>query len=582
MAKKLPVIIDNRKSNTVLEALKRLLPNLNKMDVATGVFEVGSMLQLEKSWESLEQIRILMGDETTKTTKKAISEAVQRSSNDSIEAQKEADDSLTGLDAVKKAITDQKILLKTYLKAKFHAKTYLMESVEASPVDFAIVGSSNFTRPGLTQNLELNLFSTDQAHIEVLRKWYEELWAEAEDISPEILQVIERHLQEHDPFTAYCRALYEYFSGKERSQDEWEISESLIYPKLSQYQKDGYHRALQIAGEWDGALVCDGVGLGKTFIGLMLLERCLKEDKRVLLIVPKSAEESVWKANIDRYLKPKWSIEMEERLRIERHTNFGREGLISPERLEYYRKRPDVIIMDEAHHFRNPRANRGQLFMELAKGKKLYMLTATPINNSLDDLYHLINYFAQGKKDHFASIRIHDLRSHFLQNEKRMEKQNPDIDITEVAEDEDFLRTDDLLKNVLIQRSRSYVKKSEGMSEDGFLFPQRQKPRVVNYSLKNVYESLYSEIKDAFDKENPFLSLAIYNTAAYHKDPDKRKVEYQKLVVGLIRTLLLKRLESSFKSFEASVEDLLAKMAQFMEYFAPDRYEEWTKMNTRW
>ncbi|AQQ09634.1 ATP-dependent helicase HepA [Sedimentisphaera cyanobacteriorum] len=582
MAKKLPVIIDNRSGNTVLQALQKLLPNLQKMDIATGVFEVGSLLHLEGLWQELDKIRIMMGNETTKTTKKVIIEGLLKTSDESIEQEKQRDDALTGLAAVREAISNKQIVLKTYSKAKFHAKSYLMESKEVSPVDFAIVGSSNFTRPGLTENLELNLFSTDQAHIEGLRSWYDQVWKEGEDVSPEIINVIAPHLKEYAPFTAYAKALYEFFAGREKSQDEWELTESVLYSRLSQYQKDGYHQALQIADRWGGSLVCDGVGLGKTFIGLMILERCLHEDQRILLIVPKSAEESVWRANIQRYLKPHYAIELNERLRIERHTSFGREGLINEDWLNYYRKRSDVIIMDEAHHFRNPRTNRGQLFMDLAADKKLYMLTATPINNSLDDLYHLINYFAQGKKDHFSSIRIQNLRGHFLDAEKRMEKKHPETEVAEIAEDEDFLRTDDLLRNVLIQRSRKYVKKSEGIDGDGPLFPQRQKPRVVHYSLKSVYESLYGEIKEAFDKKNPFLSLAIYNTSAYHKDPDKQTAEYQKLVVGLIRTLLLKRLESSFKAFEASVEDLLAKMAQFLKYFSPGLFQAWETKNTRW
>jgi superfamily II DNA/RNA helicase len=582
MADKIPVIVDNRGDNTVLQALQKLAPNLQKMDIATGVFEIGSFLLLEGFWQHLDKIRMLMGDETTKRTKREILKALLEKSNDSIEREKERDDALTGLPAVRQAITDKLIALRVYSKAKFHAKSYLMESKATTPVDFAIVGSSNFTKPGLTENLELNLFSTDQAHIEGLRKWYDELWKEAEEISPELLNVIDPHLKQYEPFTVYAKALYEFFAGREKTQDEWELTESALYAKLSLYQKDGYHQALQIADRWGGALVCDGVGLGKTFIGLMILERCIYEKKQVLLVVPKSGEQSVWRANIDRYLRPRYPRAVRQYLDIERHTSFGRPEGISPEDLDFYKNNTDVVIIDEAHHFRNPKANRGRLFMDLAAGKRLYMLTATPINNSLDDLYHLVNYFAQGKKDHFSSIRIQDLRGHFLQAEKRMEKEHPETEITEAAGDEDFLRTDDLLRNVLIQRSRAYVKKSEGVEGDGPLFPERQKPRVVKYSLKSVYENLYAEIKEAFDKKNPFLSLAIYNTAAYHKDPDKRTAEYQKLVVALIRTLLLKRLESSFKAFEASVEDLLAKMARFLKYYSAELFEAWETTNTRW
>ncbi len=106
MAKKLPVIIDNRGDNTVLQALKRLLPNLQKMDVATGTFEIGSFLSLEGFWQTLDKIRILMGDETSRTTKNQILKAILGDSNESIELEKERDDALTGLAAVRQAITD--------------------------------------------------------------------------------------------------------------------------------------------------------------------------------------------------------------------------------------------------------------------------------------------------------------------------------------------------------------------------------------------------------------------------------------------------------------------------------------------
>jgi SNF2 family DNA or RNA helicase len=378
-------------------------------------------------WQQVPKIQIMMGNETTKTTKKVIVQALIDKSEESIESEKEKDDALTGLPAIRDAITKGQISLRTFSNAKFHAKMYLMDAKEPSPVDFAIVGSSNFTKPGLSENIELNLFTTDQAHITGLSKWYKELWEEGEEVNFELLKVIERHLVEHTPFTIYAKSLYEFFAGREKPQDDWELSESAIYPKLSQYQKDGYHRALQIAEQWRGALICDGVGLGKTFIGLMILEKCIHDKKRVLMIVPKSTEESVWLANVRRHLKSKYDIFFEEQFKIKRHTDFGREGRISDSELDYYRKHSDVVIIDEAHHFRNPNSNRGTILKELAKDKQLYMLTATPMNNSLDDLYHLINYIAQNQKDYFSRIRIQNLRGHFLENEKRMQREHEKI-----------------------------------------------------------------------------------------------------------------------------------------------------------
>jgi len=116
-----------------------------------------------------------MGNETTRTTQKVIVQALIEKSEESIESEKEKDDALTGLPAVRDAITNNQISLKTFTDTKFHAKMYLMDAKEPSPVDFAIVGSSNFTKPGLCENIELNLFTTDQAHINGLSKWYNDL-----------------------------------------------------------------------------------------------------------------------------------------------------------------------------------------------------------------------------------------------------------------------------------------------------------------------------------------------------------------------------------------------------------------------
>ncbi|MDE0556184.1 MAG: helicase-related protein, partial [Candidatus Poribacteria bacterium] len=258
----------------------------------------------------------------------------------------------------------------------------------------------------------------------------------------------------------------------------------------------------------------------------------------------------------------------------------GRQGGISEDDLNYFREHKDVIIIDEAHHFRNPSSNRGRLLMELARDKKLYLLTATPINNSLDDIYHLINYFAQSNRRHFASIGMYDFRKHFRDIEKRLD--NDDTEIAEQVEEDDFLRQDPLLKQVLIQRSRKYIKDAEIESGTHILFPQRVIEPTVGYSLRRVYRTLYDELQEAFDRNYPFLNLAIYNTVRYHKNPERQIENRQKQIIGLIRTLVLKRLESSWRSFEATVENLLLKMADWLKKHAPERFEMWEGTNRRW
>jgi len=578
----IPTLIDNVDGNTLLKVLESLLVKSVRLDIATGTFEIGAFLSLGKTWQHLDGIRLLMGDETTRRTKEHLIEALQEVTDENIEAVKEKDDTLHGLAAVRDAIRRGQITVRVYDKAKFHAKLNLMHAQNSSPVDFATVGSSNFTHPGLTQNVELNSFITDATHMEKLGEWYDARWEEASEVKAELLRVIERHLKQYPPFTVYAKALHAYFGGREKTADEWEENESVIYRSLSQYQKDGYHAALQIADTWNGALICDGVGSGKTYIGLMLLERYLRENKRVLLITPKSVAESVWNSQVSRQLRSKYGRLLREHYDIKLHTDLGREGGISDDDLEYFREHKDVIIIDEAHHFRNPGSNRGRLLMELARDKKLYLLTATPINNSLDDIYHLINYFAQNNRRHFAEIGMHDFRKHFRDIEKRLENGNETIDIVEQIEEDDFLRQDPVLKQILIQRSRKYIKDAEQASGTNILFPKRVVEPTVDYSLRRVYRTLYGELQDAFDRHDPFLNLAIYNTVKYHKKPEKQIENRQKQIVGLIRTLVLKRLESSWRAFEATIENLLIKMAEWLERYAPGRFRMWEGTNTRW
>ena len=576
----IPTIIDNVNDNTLQKALETLLIKSVNLDIATGTFEIGAFLALGKTWQHLDGIRILMGDETSKRTKEHIIQALQTVTEDSIESEKEKDDSIPGLADVRSAIRRGKIVVRVYERAKFHAKLNLMQAEESSPVNFCTVGSSNFTSPGLTQNVELNTFITDPTHIGKLRDWYDERWEEGSEVKAELIREIERHLKEYPPFTVYAKALQAYFAGREKPADEWEENESVIYPTLSRYQKDGYHAALQIADTWSGALICDGVGSGKTYIGLMILERALRENKRVLLITPKSVEESVWRSQIKRQLQKKYGRFLRENYDLKRHTDLGRKGGISEDDLAYFREHKDVIIIDEAHHFRNASSNRGKQLMDIAKDKKLYLLTATPINNSLNDIYHLINYFGQKRRTYFSRIGIHDFRKHFRDIENRLE--DVETDIVEQVEEEDFLRQNPILKQVLIQRSRKYIKESEQKSGVDILFPKRVIEPTVDYSLKKVYGSLYNELRDAFDRHYPFINLAIYNTVRYHKGPEKQLENRQKQIVGLIRTLVLKRLESSWRSFEVTIENLLSKMAKWLKKYAPERFNEWEGTNRRW
>ena len=571
-------------------------------DIATGNFEIGSLLSLDQKWQNLEKIRILMGDEVTKRTQKALLLGVAKQRLDSsIEETKENNDFLSGVPAIVEALRNKQIECKVYNKEKFHAKAYITHAKQAVVGSSALVGSSNFTLPGLLKNVELNIQL--RREVEILQEWFERYWNEAEDVSEEILRVIERHTREYSPFEVYAKALQEFFRGHEMTPGEWEECESRMYHVLDQYQKEGYQSMMKIAHRYGGAFLCDGVGLGKTFVGLMLIERLVEFDrKRVVLLVPKAARKDVWERDLKRYL-PHIS-RVFSTLVIYNHTDLSR-GEDFQKKFNDVKDMADAIIIDEAHHFRNPgvsgegrgRPSRYRRLFDIAEGKTIFMLTATPVNNRLIDLQHMIELFSRRKDDYFkeAPLGIHSLRGHFIRMEKELEalvlgKEHEDVQMkldlnTNQAEAEQVLFSSKLFENLVIQRSRAYVKESqEQHGGRKVLFPERQPPKVVPYSLKKTYGELLSMIEKAFSGKKPLFSLAIYYPLAYYKGPnadiDPLEEGRQKQVVGLIRTLFLKRFESSAHSFEMSCIELLMKLLAWTERHSQTESEK--KILKRW
>jgi superfamily II DNA or RNA helicase len=577
-------IVDNSDDDwRVLNYLSEWSDISHKFDIATGYFEIGALLALDGKWQKLDQIRILMGDEVSKRTHQALNDGIARIKamlDGSIEQEKLKNDFLTGVPAIVDAITQGKIKCRVYVKKKFHAKAYITHSKLAVVGSSALVGSSNFTFPGLTGNVELNVQL--RREVEELQAWYEAHWNEAEDASEEVLKVLERQTHKYLPFEVYAKALQAYFNNYEETAGDWERNQSRMYRVLDQYQRDGYGALLKIGGKYGGAFLCDGVGLGKTFVGLMLIERLVKrERKKVLLVVPKSGREPVWESALRRYL-PELFGDFSN-LVVINHTDLQRGG-DWVEKIQRLKEQADAVIVDEAHHFRNPSTkkdtSRYWQMQDLAKGKQVFMLTATPINNRLIDLQHLIEHFTQREPGHFKeTLGIHSIPGHFRKLEKELAKSmGGDLMQGELTgiEAGDILSQDSLFRELVVQRSRAYVKQSQitaGAKEA--MFPKREAPKVAEYSVKKTYGKLLALVEKAFNKKQPLFTLPMYYPLAYSKVPvqDGFAENRQKQVVGLIRILFLKRFESSARAFESSCWQLFYKVMAFVQVNSTTKHE---------
>lgn len=578
-------VVDNSDEDwKVLNYLAEWSEISHKFDIATGYFEIGALLALDGKWQKLDQVRILMGDEVTKRTHRALAEGLSRVGqllDDSIEREKQKNDFLTGVDQIVQAIASGKIQCRVYVKKKFHAKAYITHSKLAVVGSSALVGSSNFTYPGITGNVELNVQL--RREVEELQQWFDAHWADAEDASVEVLKVMERQTRNYLPFEVYAKSLQAYFNNYEETAGDWERHQSRMYPILDQYQRDGYGALLKISGKYGGAFLCDGVGLGKTFVGLMLIERLVKfERKKVLLIVPKSGREPVWESSLRSYL-PELFGDFSNLVLIN-HTDLQRGG-DWVEKLQRLKEQADVIVIDEAHHFRNPSTkkdtSRYWQMQGLAKDKSVFMLTATPINNRLIDLQHLIEHFTQREAGHFKdTLGIHSLPGHFRKLEKELSKRmGSELLQGELAglETGDILSQDSLFRELVVQRSRAYVRQSQiTAGAKAALFPKREAPKVADYSVKKTYGKLLGMVEKAFNKKQPLFTLPMYYPLAYAKAPVADGIEdnRQKQVVGLIRILFLKRFESSASAFESSCQQLLRKVMAFVQVNSTTKHEQ--------
>lgn len=571
-----------------------------QIDIATGYFEVGALLALKGEWQKVDKIRILMGDEVSKRTRAAFQQVVAnklKSLDASLDAEKEKNAFLDGVPAIVEGLRSGKIECRVYRKEKFHAKAYITHSRVEVVGAAALVGSSNFTKPGLTENIELNVQITG-GPVTVLQEWFEEHWAQAEEATADVLRVFEHHVQPFKPFDVWARSLHELFGGQQMSVEAWERlpadrNGSVMFGKLDRYQQDGYWNLIQIAQRHGGAFLCDGVGLGKTYVGLMLLERLIHDRKRVALIVPKSGRKAVWEASIKREC-PHLLNEFNQ-LIIINHTDLVRgpsEDVDWPARMENIRLHADVVVIDEAHHFRNRDSARFKKLHGMLRGpkgiKQLYMLTATPINNSVWDFKHLLDLFASDDKHFAKTLGVHSLPGHFraLENAILAEMRKKYGGAVEQAEldilaGQDILAADALFPAVIVQRSRAYVVASQKLEGgNAALFPDKEIPKTAAYDLRKTYGRLLGKVEKAFSKKAPLFVLPVYYPLAYYTGPDKkddsdfnRRNNRQKQVVSLIRTMFLKRFESSTRAFQASCERLVVKLLTWVEVQAetPDQ-----------
>lgn len=566
-----PEFVDNRDGNTLVEALRQHLDDLDyalvlpvELSIATGYFNPGGFALIAKQLERLPKVRLLLGAEPyvpprtvkCKPGEQAVdawwASQLKRALKDNEEGILGDRDLIPFLPSEEKNIqrllewldTDR-VEVRRYTKKFLHGKAFIFSTSEG-----VIAGSSNFTQAGLTSNLELNLGRYDPTPVAQVRKWFDELWEEAEPY--DLAELYQARFAEYPPYLIYLRFLWERYSD-ELEEEEEEVGRI----RLTEFQRDGVWRAERQLEKYHGTIIADGVGLGKTFIGGELI-RSRVEDlrQRVLLIAPAALRDGTWERFANRFQLHIESVSFEQ---FADDVQFGGEHPYLKNSIKDY----SLVVIDEGHAFRNPDTRRAAALRKFLMGKPpkdVVFMSATPVNNSLWDLYYVIMYFA-GHDAAFSQDGIVSLKKRF---NKAME-----YDPHELSPDILF----DLLDVCTVRRTRTFVKKwykgARIPGPDGVDIPiafPTPELRTIKYEFEDIMPELFDRLETALappEGIKPEITMARYLPDWYKIEEGENRMQ-QFALSGLIRSGLLKRFESSIYAFHRTLRRLVDAHRAFL------------------
>ncbi|CCJ33587.1 SNF2-related protein [Caloramator australicus] len=524
MGTNIPEIIDNRE-HFLKDTINKLLKYATNVEMATGYFYISGFDLVKENINDNCKINVVIGDETDRITAEEIAEGYNLRKKYYIKNEIEKDikylndDQKINVYELSELIKQGKIDFKIYVKDKFHSKAYIFDVLYNGEMQesYAIVGSSNFSKRGLGDgnlaNTELNAVLRQPSQVEKVKEWFKRIWNEAEDFNEDLLRIIDENITveklDYSPFDILLKTLYEFY--KDNNFLNKDIKFNL--DDLAEFQKFAVKRALQILENYNGVIIADSVGLGKTYIAKGLLRYFINNRMNALIFCPASLK-SNWEVVIDEFQIP---------IKIVSQESIGRDGV---EQKDF--ENVQVIIIDEAHNFRNETANRYKELIKVIMDKKVIQLTATPINNSIKDLYNLLVLFL--KDDEFKNkLGIKSIYEVFRDYEGNKNK------------------IMDILNEVMIRRSRTFIKKKYGnkLNYEGkeFKFPKRHLFKI-NYNIAHVYGyNIFEEISKILQN----LNLPIITR-------EKLTEKQEAFTKALMKTIFLKRFESSIEAFRISIE----------------------------
>ena len=496
------------------------------------------------------------------------------------------------------------VQIKAIVNAFCHAKAYMFKNNNPRQDSYYLTGSSNLTDAGLglkkTSNIELTMgdpVKQNNKDYQEVCSWFEDIWKEASEqihIDPKnpksekisvkefFIRKIDEYFRKYTPEEIYYKILFELFNsdidldgGIEHQKDMSLLQTSVIWKTLFKYQQNGVISLIKMLRKYNGAILADAVGLGKTFSALAVIKYFQTQSYLTVLLCPKKLEE-----NWTQYLKRHGSrFERDEFDYVVRfHSDLQNDRLqnaYQDARRDYLQTRKKILfVIDESHNLRNEKSNRYQeLLTTLIQNQpnvegrdvKVLMLSATPINTGLNDVKGQFNLIGQGRDDAFKGedFGVDSLRNLFADSQRKYTQwcDNPDRTIgsfISMLPPKFFNLTDKLI----VARTRKLIENTLG---ENLGFPKKATPINI-YQGVDHFGKLRSteEIYKAFED----LNLTAYQPSLFlHESRKEAKkeaasdwednVNRELFLVKMMGILFMKRLESSWYSCLLTVQKVL-------------------------
>lgn len=597
------MLIDNRKTAKIGDTLKASLNGGSRLSILSGLFSIYAFDALKKELSKTRSTRLLLTQlglhDSTLNTR---IEPQLNGDKFELRLRNQLNQAKVAAECAK--WIEKQALVKTTVRSGLIPQTLFHVSNE-SDESIAIQGSSQFTSTGLgyteSDSFDMNMCVKDLENTKGLLQWFDSLWTNetmVADAKELLLQQLNYLAEEKPAQFIYFVTLYNLFKDYLEEFDEEKIIKSktgfkntLVWNKLYKFQRDGVIGAIDKLETHNGCIIADSVGLGKTFEALAIIKYYELRNDRVLVLCPKKLRDNwtLYTINDKRNLLAADRFNYDVLNHTDLSRTSGHSGEINLATLNWGNY--DLIVIDESHNFRNNNPTKDtktryrRLMEDIVQSgvkTKVLMLSATPVNNRMNDLKNQVAFMTEGRDSAFSEFSINSIDKTLRLAQKQFNQWNKQPAETRTVDSLlDSMSFDyfKLLDLVTIARSRKHIEKYYG-TEDIGEFPTRLPPvnvkadidthadypplKEVNRDIRRLHLAAYSPLKYVrADKQEEYSRK--YDMEVGGGKGKFKQLDREASLIHLMRVNLLKRMESSIYSFALTVEKLLAQVDDLLD-----------------